>query len=124
MKYTLYIIIGIAVLLLTACGQQHQAKVVVQEFVDQNVTEPSARSSIKMLKFDSTKVLNDSIIALMRTNADTIERYVQKPIKYAPGGVGRMLYVARISYTIYGQEYSETHYLDEQLSRVVAFKTN
>jgi len=112
------------VLLLTACGQQHQAKVVVQEFVDQNVTEPSARSSIKMLKFDSTKVLNDSIIALMRTNADTIERYVQKPIKYAPGGVGRMLYVARISYTIYGQEYSETHYLDEQLSRVVAFKTN
>ena len=124
MKYTLYIIIGIAVLLLTACGQQHQAKEVIQEFVDQNVTEPSARSSIKVVKFDSTKVLNDSIIALMRTNADTIKRYVRKPIKYEPGGVGRMLYVARISYTIYDQEISETHYLDEQLSRVVAFKTN
>ena len=123
MKHTLYIILGIALLLLTACGQQHQAKAVVQEFVDQYVTEPSARSSIKIEKFDSTKVLNDSIINLMRVNADTVRRYV-KPIKYAPGDNGRMLYVARISYTIYGVEFCDTYYLDEQISRVVAFKTN
>ena len=123
MKYTLYIIIGIAVLLLTACGQQHQAKVVVQEFVDQYATEPSARSSIKIEKFDSTKVLNDSIIRVLRTNADTVSRY-QHPVNYAAGGIGRMLYVARISYTINGAEFSDTYYLDEQITRVVAFKTN
>ncbi len=124
-RRALYILIGVTLVLLSAsCGQQHQAKQVIQEFVDQNVTEPSARSAISIVKFDSTKVLNDSVISLMRTNADTIKRYVQKPIKYAPGGMGRMLYVARISYTIYGQEFSDTYYLDEQLTRVVAFKSN
>ena len=116
-------------LLFTACGQQYQAKNVIQDFVDQYVTEPSARSNISIVKFDSTRVLNDSIINRMRANADTILRYNcisrdGKPIKYADGPASKKLYVARITYTIYGQPYSDTYYLDENLTRVVAFKTN
>lgn len=110
-------------LLLTACGQQHQAKTVIQEFVDQYVTEPASRSAVTLVKLDSTKVLNDSLISVMRANADTISRYV-KPIHYAEGEVGRKLYVARITYTIYGVEFSDTYYLDELMTRVVAFKSN
>ena len=119
----LYIIIGIGALLFASCGQQHQAKEVIQEFVDQHAADPSARSSISIVKFDSTKVLNDSIIRLMRTNADTIQRY-QKAIKYAETGTGQKLYVARITYSIDDVKYSDTYYLNDQLTHVVAFKSN
>ena len=85
--------------------------------------EPSARSDISIVKFDSTKVINDSVILAMRANADTIQRY-KKPIKYAEGSIGGKLYVARIAYTIYGVEFSDTYYLDDQITRVIAFKSN
>ena len=91
-------------LLFVSCGQQQQAKEIIQDF-------------------DSTRVINDSIILAMRANADTIKRYV-KLVKYAEGSFGGKLYVARITYTIDGAEYSDTYYLDDQLSRVVAFKSN
>ena len=119
----LYIIIGIGLLLFASCGQQHQAKVLIQEFVDQHAVEPSSYSSISIVKFDSTKVLNDSIITAMRANAAATQRY-QKSIKYAKGAIGQKLYVARITYSINGVEYSDTYYLDDQLTRVVAFKIN
>ena len=62
-------------------------------------------------------------VSAQTANADTIKRYV-KPVKYAEGPFGGKLYVARITYTIDGVEYSDTYYLDDQLSRVVAFKSN
>ena len=119
----LYIIIGIGLLLFASCGQQHQAKEVIQAYVDQHAVEPSAHSSISIVKFDSTKVLNDSIIRLMRTNADTIQRY-QHPLKYADVSTEKMLYVVRITYSVYDTEYSDTYYLNSQLTDVVAFKSN
>lgn len=118
-----YIIIGIGLLLFASCGQQHQAKEVIREFMEQNVKDASSRSSISVVKFDSTKVLSDSIIYLMRHNADTIQRY-QKGIKYAEGVIGGKLYVARITYSINGVECSDTYYLDDLLTRVIAFKSN
>ena len=124
MRRPSYVIIGISLLLFASCGQQHQAKEVIQAFVDEHVTEPASRSSISIVKFDSTRVLNDSIIQAMRANADTILRYSAKPIKYDESPARRKLYVARITYTIHGAEYSDTYYLDEQLSHVVAFKSN
>ena len=124
MRRPLYTIIGVSLLLFASCGQQHQAKDVIQAFVDEYVTEPSARSSINIVKFDSTRVLNDSVIQAMRACADTIKRYSAMPIKYAEGPIGKKLFVARITYTIYGVEYSDTYYLDEQLTRIVAFKSN
>ena len=118
-----YIIIGIGLLLFASCGQQHQAKKVIQEFVDQHAVDPSSHSSLSIAKFDSTKVLNDSIINLMRVNADTIQRY-RKAIKYAEAGSGQKLYVARVTYSIAGKEYCDTYYLNDRLTSVVAFKSN
>ena len=112
-----------ALLLFASCGQQHQAKEVISDFLDKHVTEPSARSSITVEKFDSTRVLSDSVIQRMRANADTVKRYVT-PIHYAPGDISRKLYVARISYTVHDVEFSDTYYLDDQLTRVIAFKSN
>jgi hypothetical protein len=130
MRKSLYIIIGVTLVLLSvSCGQQHQAKQVIQDFVDQYATEPSTRSSISITKFDSTRVLNDSVIMHMRANADTIQRYHcasrgNQPIKYADNPAGKKLFVARVSYAIDDTEYSDTYYLDEDLSGVVAFKSN
>ena len=123
-KITLYIIMGIIVLLPVACGQQHQAKSVIQDFVEQFANEPSAYSSITIVKFDSTRVLSDSVIEKMRANADTVQRYDTKRIKYADGPKEGKLFVARIKYSINGDDYSETYYLDDQLTHVIAFKTN
>lgn len=119
----LYIIIGIGLLLFASCGQQHQSKKIIQEFMDQYMANPSSRSSISIVKFDSTKVLNDSILNLMRINADTIQRY-QKSIKYTETPIEQKLYVARVTYSVNGIEYSDTYYLDDQLMHVVAFKSN
>ena len=110
-------------LLSVSCGRQHQAKQVIQDFIDQYAAEPSACSSISIVKFDSTQTVNDSIIGRMRANADTIQRY-QKSIKYADGAISKKLFIARITYTVNDAEYSDTYYLDDQISRVVAFKTN
>ena len=129
-RQALYIIIGVTLVLLSvSCGQQHQAKQVIQEFVEQYATEPSACSSISITKLDSTRVLNDSVINRMRTDADTIQRYRStkrgnEPMKYVDAASGKKLFVARIAYTIDGTEYSDTYYLDENLTSVVAFKTN
>ena len=129
-RQALYIIIGVTLVLLSvSCGQQHQAKQVIQEFVEQYATEPSAYSSISITKLDSTRVLNDSVINRMRTDADTIQRYRStkrgnEPMKYADAASGKKLFVARIAYTIDSTEYSDTYYLDENLTSVVAFKTN
>ena len=124
MRRSLYIIIGVTLVLLSvACGQQHQAKQVIQAFVDQYAVDPSSRSAVSIAKFDSTFVLSDSAIYRMRANADTIKRY-QKAIRYAEGAVSRKLFIARVTYTIDTTEYSDTYYLDDQLTHVVAFKTN
>ena len=123
-RQALYIIIGVALVLLSvSCGRQHQAKGVIQDFIDQYAAEPSACSSISIVKFDSTQTVNDSIIGRMRANADTIQRY-KKSIKYADGAISKKLFIARITYTVNDAEYSDTYYLDDQISRVVAFKTN
>jgi len=123
-KIALYIIIGIAVLLPVACGQQHQAKEVIEDFVEQFSSDPSAYSSITIVRFDSTHVLSDSIVAKMRANADTIQRFKTKQIKYTDGSKGKKVFVARIKYTIHDAEYSDTYYLDDQLTHVIAFKSN
>lgn len=123
-RIILYIIIGIAVLLPIACGQQYQAKSVIQDFVEQFASDYSAHSSITIVKLDSTRVLSDSVIEKMRNNADTIQRYNTKQIKYANGPKGEKLFVARIKYTIHGAEFSDTYYLDDQLTHVIAFKSN
>lgn len=123
-RHPLYIIIGVTLVLLSvACGQQHQAKDVIQDFVDQYATDPAARSGISIVKFDSTRILSDSVISRMRANADTIRHYM-KPIKYADGPAGKKLFVVRIGYSIDGTEYSDTYYLNEKLTHVVAFKSN
>ncbi len=110
-------------LLSVSCGQQHQAKVVIQDFIDQYATNPSSFGSISISKFDSTRILNDSVINRMRANADTIKRY-QKSITYANSAPGKKLYVTRINYFFDNEKYSDTYYLDENLTNIVAFKTN
>ncbi len=110
-------------LLFVSCGQQHQAEKVIQEFMDVHAADPSALSSITIVKFDSTRVIADSVIMSMRQKADTIQRY-KKSIQYTDGTNIKKLFVARITYTINTAEYSDTYYLDEQLSRVIAFKSN
>ena len=66
-----YIMIGIlAMLLLTACGQQHQAKSLVKDFVEEHAIEELHITDFSDL--DSTKVISDSVFLAMQQNAAKI----------------------------------------------------
>lgn len=110
-------------LLLTSCGQQHQVKETIQDFIDRHAVEPESFSSIDIIKFDSTKVLQDSVIQMLRTNADTIKRY-KSPIKYDDAPMGNTIFTARITYSINNKKFCDTYYLNQHLDGVIALKSN
>lgn len=110
-------------LLLASCGQQHKAETLVEDFMDKNLKSPSNVSIIEFAKIDSTKRINDSIITNMRTVAEQSERYNQG-IVYDKSGHGKTLITLRVQYRIANDTCSDTYYLDKELTKVVAFKTN
>ena len=110
-------------LLLASCGQQHKAETLVEDFMDKNLKSPSKVSIIEFAKIDSTKRINDSIITNMRTVAEQSERYNQG-IVYDKSGHGKTLITLRVQYRIANDTCSDTYYLDKELTKVVAFKTN
>lgn len=118
-----HIIIGIGILLFTACGEQNKAEKLVGSFMEENLVDASKLNNVDYNKIDSTKVITDSIVNVLRKTAEN-SPYYKRNIKYAPGKTGNKLIITRVSYNIGTQEYQDTYYLDADLTRVVAFKTN
>ena len=122
MKRLTYIIIGVA-LLLASCGRQQQAKSVVKDFMKENLANPSALDIDKFSPLDSTLRIGDSLVTVMRRAAEANQRY-KRDISYAEGDTPKKLLMTRVSYKLGDETCQDTYYLDEALSRVVAFKTN
>ncbi|MGN1264131.1 MAG: hypothetical protein ACI4TW_08830 [Prevotella sp.] len=110
-------------LLLASCGQQHKAEILVEDFMDKNLKSSSEVSIIDFAKIDSTKHINDSIVMNMRAVAEQSERYKQG-IDYDNGKYGKTLITLRVQYRLANDTCSDTYYLDKDLTKVVAFKTN
>ena len=124
MRHLIYIIIGIAALLLfTSCGPQAEAEELVEQFMEQNLREGLEPSSLHFTDIDSTHAMTDSAIVSLRQLAKQGTRY-QGAIKYAPDEPFKKLIVTRVRYELDNQECSDTYYLDMNLTRVVAFKEN
>lgn len=122
MKLRKYIL-SASVLLLTACGQQHDAKVLVKNFMKENLKDATSLSSVNFGKLDSTKRINDSIITKMRAFTKESERY-KNNIMYSAEPAGNTLMMLRVEYILNKDSCSDTYYLDKELTRVVALKTN
>jgi hypothetical protein len=123
MKNYLYIIIGISLLLFASCGPQQEAEELVEQFMKQNMKEELDISGLHFMDIDSTRLVNDSVVISLRQQAKRASRY-QGNIKYAPDQPFKQLITIRAKYYIEEKEYSDTYYLDMDLTRIVAFKEN
>jgi hypothetical protein len=123
MKNYLYIIIGISLLLFASCGPQQEAEELVEQFMKQNMKEELDISGLHFMDIDSTRLVNDSVVISLRQQAKRASRY-QGNIKYAPDQPFKQLITIRAKYYIEEKEYSDTYYLDMDLTRIIAFKEN
>lgn len=119
----IYVILCFAVLLPVSCGQQHDAEQLVEAFMKENMKEPSRMVSMDFDDIDSTKHINSSAIARMREFVKGADLY-KNDIKYQSGPDSKKLLILRVRYYVDNEEMCDTYYLDEKLTRVVAFKTN
>lgn len=110
-------------LLLASCGQQYDAEQIVKEFMKENMKEGVMTSSPDFDRMDSTKLINNSIIMRIRNFADGSDRY-KAGIKYKEGGNGKKLFILRARYRVGNDDFCDTYYLNDSLTRVVAFKAN
>lgn len=123
MKLYLYILIGMSLLLFASCGPQQEAEELVEQFMKQNMKEELDISGLHFMDIDSTRLVNDSVVISLRQQAKRASRY-QGNIKYAPDQPFKQLITIRAKYYIEEKEYSDTYYLDMDLTRIVAFKEN
>lgn len=123
MKAAIYIIMCSFALLLASCGRQHNAENIVTDFMEQNLKEPSTLSNVRFNDIDSTRYLNDSIVSAIRQNVKSTATQYKSPIEYGSDDIGKSLVTVRVDYTVGGNSYTDTYYLDKELTSVVAFKS-
>ena len=120
MKRTIYII-GVALLLLTAsCGRQQQAKSIVKDFMEQNLTDASQLEYVSFSGIDSTRTISDSLLMALRKQAP---QHFRSSIQYQQRHSPTLIHT-RVRYLMGGDTMSATFYMDPQLTGVIAFKEN
>ena len=120
MKHTIYIIIGIALLLFASCGRQQQAKSIVKDFMETNVTDYSKVDYLDFRDIDSTRIISDSLLQRMHQNAPS---HFRRNIQYQQRQ-GKTLFLLRAKYLYDEDTCSATFYIDALMQGVVAFKEN
>ena len=112
------------VLLLTSCGQQHEAEALVEDFMDKNMKDEVSINARRFTDIDSTFLLTNDVIQKMRNKAVNGGQRYKKGIKYADGNPTRKLFITRVKYYVDTLECSDTYYLNADLTHIVAFKEN
>ena len=112
------------VLLLTSCGQQHEAEALVEDFMDKNMKDEVSINARRFTDIDSTFLLTNDVIQKMRNKAAAGGQRYKKGIKYADGNPTRKLFITRVKYYVDTLECSDTYYLNADLTHIVAFKEN
>ena len=104
-----------AAALLTGCGDSHQAKSVIKDFVNTNL--PGERKQVTFLRLDSTRFVKADDVAAMRKNKPgAAYSNVKLP--------GKLLFMTTRFTDGKGNERQQTFYLDEALTGIVCFKEN
>ena len=94
-------------LLLTSCGQQHQAESVVEDVMNEHLKETADLQITSFGKIDSTRHINDSIIISLREATKRSSVY-KDDIEYATAGNDSKLIIVRVTYTINGTKHQYT----------------
>ncbi len=117
-----YIIAGLAVVsLLSGCGKQHKAESIVSDFLDENLK--SSDYSASFTKIDSTRLVSDSIVGVMRRSAEKNTSF-KSGIKYDAEASQRMYIFTKAIIRLGDDTIRQTFYLTPDLKHVVSFKDN
>lgn len=110
-------------LLLASC-EQHNAKSTVKDFMETNLSDPSALSDVTFSDIDSTKYLNAQRIEKLRKQIDTTSDIYKKGITYGEMSKSGKLFLVRVKYKIGEADHQSTFYISDDFGAVVAFITN
>jgi len=123
------IIIGLLgmILLLASCGQQNKAQGLVKDFLKENLN--SADCSFERFgKLAQTAMIDAQRVEQLRKEMKNIPS-MKQDIKYEDGVCPDTLLYIRATYKLTDhsgkeQEYTQTFYMDKELTRIIAFKQN
>lgn len=80
-------------------------------------------SNIVFHDMDSTTYITDSLVHVMRNALKQSDRY-SHDITYSSTKMDSYLKVIRVEYKLDGQKYSDSYYLDNEITGVVSLKCN
>ncbi|MCR4919540.1 MAG: hypothetical protein K5928_06980 [Prevotella sp.] len=107
-------------MLLSACGQQHQAEALADDYLEQNARQLDKMQHCRFLPLDSTTLVTDSAVAALRAYDHPRMKQTGEP--GVPATAGRILYVLPMRYYYDGEQERVTFYIDEQMQHIVAVR--
>lgn len=116
-------ITAVAVIAFVGCSSKKSPKAIVKNFIKENLVNNNI-SDKDFSDADSTFYVTDSAIAVMRENANKLA-YYKKNIKYVNHNKKKKIIFITLKYTMSNEKkQSQTFYLDEEGTGVIAFKNN
>ena len=113
----------VAVMTFSSCDKEKSAaKELVKEFLKENLVSEDHKV-LYCYDLSTTKFVTDSMCQEMRTKMASNKRF-KSNIHYAEGPASKNLHFIRVKYRVDKDTVYQTFYLDEQQTRVVAFKEN
>ena len=113
----------VAVMAFSSCDKEKSAaKELVKEFLKENLVSEDHKV-LYCYDLSTTKFVTDSMCQEMRAKMANNKRF-KSDMHYAEGPASKNLHFIRVKYRVDKDTVYQTFYLDEQQTRVVAFKEN
>lgn len=113
----------VAVMAFSSCDKEKSAaKELVKEFLKENLVSEDHKV-LYCYDLSTTKFVTDSMCQEMRAKMTSNKRF-KSNMHYAEGPASKNLHFIRVKYRVDKDTVYQTFYLDEQQTRVVAFKEN
>jgi hypothetical protein len=113
----------VAVMAFSSCNKEKSAaKELVKEFLKENLVSEDHKV-LYCYDLSTTKFVTDSMCQEMRVKMASNKRF-KSNMHYAEGPASKNLHFIRVKYRVDKDTVYQTFYLDEQQTRVVAFKEN
>ncbi len=115
----------LAVVFFASCGKQHQAKNMVEDFLDTHLVDNS-RTNTHFSKLDSTRMISPEAVMALREHMKTVKLF-KSDVTYSSDDVPRTLYYIRVSYDKKQtdgkvESYKQTFYFDKDIKHIIAYK--
>lgn len=110
----------VALAVLSSCGEKHEAKATVEQFLIENLLAGEPRD-VRIERLDSTNFLVDSVIVKLRVDAQHSHIY-KNGVTFAERPQKQRLVWVIVSFANNGKEIRQTFYLTRDCQKVVAVK--